>query len=402
MSNAVHLGRQPIFDKSHQIIGYELLFRRSPDATEACIRDESAATAQVLECAFVSLGAEAAIGDKLAFVNVTPAILSGNALAAVPPERVVLEVPGSVMMQPDLLAKCRNLRAAGFRFAIDRFYSGSPASSLMGVADFVKLDASALGADGMRREAAALRGYSGKLVAERVESQPVFATLSGMGMHYFQGYSFAKPEILTGKVVSPAQMNIIELMQKIRNGADANDIATNFKRDVGLSLKILKYINSVGFALSCEVHSIKHAINIIGYKQLYRWASLLLAAGDSGRVPPALVKTAVTRGRFMELVAEGTLDRNDLDNLFVTGVFSLLDVILGMEMEHVVEQVPLPESVKDALAYRKGVYAPYLVLAEACEKAGGAIDFDHLLLTPEKVFGAQLSALRWVEAVGVA
>ncbi|MBL8508954.1 MAG: HDOD domain-containing protein, partial [Chitinimonas sp.] len=189
------------------------------------------------------------------------------------------------------------------------------------------------------------------------------------------------------------------------NNAEITEIENALKRDVALSFKLLRYINSAGFGLSCEIHSFRHAVTILGYQKLYRWLTLLLvtASSDAG-TPPALMKTAVTRGRLVELLGSHMLDGTDRDNLFIVGVFSLLDVMLDMPMEKILETLLLPDAVSDALLSRTGIYGPFLELAEACEDPEMA-DVprlcEHLQLTPEMLNKAHVSALAWVEELGV-
>jgi c-di-GMP-related signal transduction protein len=173
------------------------------------------------------------------------------------------------------------------------------------------------------------------------------------------------------------------------------------KRDPALSYKLLRYINSAGFGLGCEVQSLRHAVTLLGYSPLYRWLALLLATATTTGYSPVLMQTAVIRGRFAELLGQTFLPRNEAENLFVAGMFSLLDRLLGVPMEDVLAKIQLSDSVNEALLRRQGIYGPFLALAEACELNAADIESmaASLCIGAAQVNKAHLSALAWVQAL---
>jgi len=188
----------------------------------------------------------------------------------------------------------------------------------------------------------------------------------------------------------------------VRKQAETSEIEELFKRDPTLSFNLLRFINSSGFGLNCEVTSFRHAVMILGYKKLFRWAALLMTTTRSGGTPPAVGQTAVVRGRLMELLAAEMLSPEDCDNAFVVGVFSLLDTMLGIPMVKALESVALPQTVLDALLYRTGVLAPFLALTEACESSNDEVfgrTAEALHLSNKQVNWAHLQALAWAESL---
>ncbi|MBS0466663.1 MAG: HDOD domain-containing protein, partial [Proteobacteria bacterium] len=185
--------------------------------------------------------------------------------------------------------------------------------------------------------------------------------------------------------------------------ASTADIENLLKKDPTLSFNLLRFINSSGFGLSCEITSFRHAVMILGLKKLFRWAALLLTTSGKDGAPPAVGQTAVVRGRLMELLAAELLPKEECDNAFVVGVFSLLDSMLNMPMDRALESVALPESVQDALLHNKGVFAPFLELTRACESGDDeafARTADALHLSNRQVNMAHLQALAWAESMG--
>jgi EAL and modified HD-GYP domain-containing signal transduction protein len=401
----VYIARQPILDRQLKIMGYELLFRHSAEAGSANVVDDFHAGTNVLINTLCHVGTEWLLGDKLAFINVSNPMLESDLLELLPAKRVVLEILRETEITPPLFERMETMRGRGFRFALEFDANRPDIGKLMGFVDFIKIDLRMVGLDKVAAFAPKLADkYPDKLVAEKVETKADFAKCKDLGFKYFQGYHFAKPETFATKVINPAHAIVVDLLNKVRNNADVREIEAAFKRDVALSFKLLRYINSVGFGLSCQIQSIRHALTILGYQQLYRWLTLLLVTAGDGATPPALMKTAVTRGRLTELLGEGYFDKAQRDNLFVVGVFSLLDAMLDMKMEDVLDKLNLPEDVNEALQTRGGIYGPFLELAIACEDADPELIgmlAENLTMEAEKVSKAHMEALAWAETLGI-
>jgi len=403
-SDQVFIGRQPIVDAQQKIIGYELLFRSNSTDNTAQIEDDFSAGAQVLINTLSNMGTEWLMGDKLAFINVTATMLASEFMELLPAKRIVLEIKGNIAPTPALIERLQNLKELGFQFALHVAQINSDNEALIKLASYVKVDLLMAPLDHLGDITAKLKQFPLKIIAEKVETLDAYKRCKECKFDFFQGYYFAHPEILTAKVINPAQAMVLEILNKVRNNADIAEIEKGFKRDVALSFKLLRYINSVGFGLSCEIQSIRHALSILGYQQLYRWLTLLIVTSNEGATPPALMKTAITRGRLTELLGQDLVDRSERDNLFIVGIFSMLDAMLEMPMDQVLDKLTLPENIADALLNRDGIYGPFLSLAEACESADMALIEElatSLTLEPAKVNEAHLKALAWVEELGV-
>ncbi|TJZ65875.1 EAL and HDOD domain-containing protein [Chitiniphilus eburneus] len=400
-----YIGRQPILNRQQQIIGYELLFRLNKDATSAEFSSDMQAGTNVLVNTISNMGTDWLVGSKLAFINVAESMLESNFLELLHPQRVVLEIVETTTATPELLGRIKELRNQGFGIALDDFVLTPQTLPFMEYANYIKLDIQQLGLPQIPGLSKELRKYPVLQVAEKVETKDEFKQCLDIGLDCFQGYYFAHPETLSAKVINPSYANILNLLNMLRNNAEIRDIENALKRDVALSFKLLRYINSVGFGLSCEIQSFRHAVTILGYQKLYRWLTLLLVtAGAETGSAPALLKTAVTRGRLVELLGSHLLDGQDRDNLFIVGMFSLLDVLLDMPMDRVLETLILPESISDALLSRSNIYGPFLELAEACEDPDMSEVprlCEQLQITPEMLNRAHVQSLAWVEELGV-
>ncbi len=404
MQDQAFIGRQPILDKKQQIIGYELLFRHDAVAHSAVIEDDLKACARVLVNTLSDMGAQWLLGDKLAFINVNTEMLHSDLLELLPPKRTILEVLKGVVMNDEVIARFRQLREQGFQIALDNYYDAVSNPTLLNSIDYLKVDIQAMGIPGAIKLLSQYQVTKVKVIAEKVETSEQHKALDAAGYRFYQGFYFARPETLTAKVINPSFTSVLELLNMLTQDADTSDIEKGFKRDAALSFKLLRYINSVGFGLSCEIQSITHALSILGRKQLYRWLTLLMVTAGDNSTSSALMKTSVTRGRLTELLGESYFEKHERDNLFIVGVFSLLDAILEMPMAQVLEKIQLSAPVVDALLTREGVYGPFLQLTEACEEADGERIIalaENLQFDPNKVNDAHLAALAWVEEMGV-
>jgi EAL and modified HD-GYP domain-containing signal transduction protein len=404
MSTNAYIARQPIVDAKHQLFAYELLFRHSAHAQSARFDNDVDAGISVISNTLVNMGTEWLLKGKLAFVNMEASMLMSSFSTLLPPEKVVIEVLETVEVTPEVLERLTELKEAGYRFALDDFQYLPESEPLLPLASFVKLDVLAHTPAELTNMVKIIRKYPVELIAEKVETPEQFRHCQALGFDYFQGYYFAHPENLAAKIINPVYATVVQLLEKVRQGADAKDLEALFKKDVALTFKLLRYINSAGFGLSCEVQSIRHAVSILGMQPLYRWLTLLLVTAGGAPTMPTLARTAITRGRLCELIGKICLSKGDQDNLFIVGVFSLLPAFLEMPMDQVLDRIVIPEKLVDALADRTGIYGPFLALTEAVES--GNVDLleslaSSLMVTPNQVSEAHLQALAWVEQLGL-
>jgi EAL and modified HD-GYP domain-containing signal transduction protein len=404
MEDQAFIGRQPIMDEKQQIIGYELFFRHSADAESAVFEDEFKAYSSVLMNTIGGIDMQWLLGDKLAFINVNEEMLKSEFLELMPPKRTVLEVLRTVTPSAAIIERCQNLREQGFKIALDNPQLNADTSPLLACADYIKIDIQTLNSAELQKAFNQLHVPSVKIIAEKVETDTQFDECKKIGFRLFQGFHFARPETFTAKVINASFDSVLNILNTVSQDAEINEIEAGFKKDTALSFKLLRYINSVGFGLSCEIQSINHALTILGRKQLYRWLTLLMVTAGENSTPPALMKTSITRGRLTELLGESYFEKHDRDNLFIVGVFSLLDAILKMSMETVLEKIQLPEAVSEALLTREGIYGPFLQLTEACEDSDNQriLEIAELLqFDANKVNECHIAALAWVETLGI-
>jgi len=394
------IARQAIVNTQQAVIGHELFNRARSSG-------EHTATSDVL-LMFTALshtGAEELLGNKLIFINCTHETLAGGHLDLLNPDKVVLEIPPLGHTAVDevnaRLPILSALRERGFHLAFNHTVLESAYAPWLPLADYIKLDLSVLAPD----QLAVLVRYAGRhskaeLIAEKVETAQQYDFAAGQGIALFQGYWFARPAVIEARVLTPAQACIIELINKVRQQASTEEIEEVLKKDPSLAFNLLRLINSAGFGLQHEITSLRQAVLLLGLKKLFRWAALLFTATRASGAPSSLGHTAVVRGRLMELLTLEILSQEDADQAFVTGIFSLLDVMLGMPMEAALGLLNLPAVVVAALLRHEGTLGDLLTLAQACEM-NDDVAFDraahNLRLTSSQINLAHLQALAWAD-----
>jgi c-di-GMP-related signal transduction protein len=396
------IARQAIVDQTGAVFAYELF-----DRSLGVSGHSAASDAQLLFNVLSHADNSALIDNRLLFINCTHASLAGGHLDLIQPDRVVLEIPtlpGDDTEDIEArLGTLQDLRKRGFRLAFAHSALHPAYGQWLALASFIKIDLGQIPESNLAAVVQlAQRRSDARIVGEKVESQAQHDQLLALGVKLYQGYWFAKPVIVTGQTVRPGQAVIIQLINLVRKQATTAEIEEVLKRDASLSFNLLRFINSSGFGLSVEISSFRHAVMILGLKKLFRWAALLLTTSRAGGVPPAVGMTAVVRGRLMELLAAELLPPEECDNAFVTGVFSLLDTMLGMSMDKALEAVALPESVVSALLLRRGLLAPLLELTIACEMSDDqafARLATELQLSDRQINLAHLQALAWAESL---
>jgi len=404
MEDQAFIGRQPIVDISQQIIGYELFFRHSADAQSTVFGDDLKDCSRVLMNTLGDMDVQWLLGNNLAFININEVMLKSELLELLPPQRTVLEILRSVVPTKAVIARCQELRSQGFKIALDNPQITDSSTPLLQCADYIKIDIQSVDPSHLENIFIQFNALFVKIIAEKVETATQFEACKEIGFQFYQGFYFARPETFTAKVFNVSFNSVLNILNLLIQDADSKVIEAGFKRDATLFFKLLRYINSVGFGLSCEIQSINHALTILGGKQLYRWLTLLIVAAEESSTAHLLMKTSVTRGRLSELLGESYFEKKDCDNLFIVGFFSLLDMILKMPMDEVLEKIQLPDSVVEALLTREGIYGPFLQLTEACEDANSPRihELTELLqFDADKVNECYISALAWTESLGI-
>ena len=394
------VARQPIFDRAESVFAYELLFRDGLKEFSQ-FTDADLAARQTMDSSLL-MGLEVLCSGRRAFVNCTAETLTGGYMELFPPAITVVEVLESVVEDDAVFNACVGLKERGYLIALDDFADNGSRKRLLDVADILKVD---LRAVSLTDCVTLIHKYSSKmrLLAEKVETRREFVCARDMGFSYFQGYFFHHPVVVSMREIPPQQLSCLRIMQAVQQPEpDFREIEKGIKADVSLCYRLLRYLNSPLFGFSNEIHSVRHAMAVLGLRELRRWVSLVATLGAAEGRCSEQVMTALVRARFCELLA-GRLPGVQRD-LFLMGLLSLMDAILEMPLTDVLEQLPVEFEIKSALLGRPSDVRPVyrLMLAQECGEWQGVKELaKELKLTEKFISESYWQALEWARQVSV-
>lgn len=400
----IFLGRQPILDREHRIVAYELLFR-SRDMLDAGVTDDMQATASVIHHAFSEMGVQTVLGSQLGFINVSGQMLLSDMIELLPGTQVVLELLETIEIDAAIIERCRVLKQKGFTLALDDFIYDDSYRPLLGMVDIIKVDIMQHHIDELPGIVNRLRSWPVQLLAEKVENAEIAERCKALGFDLFQGYFFAKPSVLTAKRAGPSQLALIQLLGLVLRDADTTQIELIFKQHPNLAYNLLRLVNSVACGVHRNITSVTQAVMVLGRTQLQRWLQLLLFTLQGSLVYPSpLLMMAATRGKMMELLAVQQHRSADYgDEAFMVGILSLIDNIIDKPLADIVAELNLGDRLSSALLAREGELGNWLKLVERVEHSDlGATQTllgDTTTLSLADLTEIEIAAMSWANQI---
>ncbi|MGA9463118.1 MAG: HDOD domain-containing protein [Terracidiphilus sp.] len=390
------VARQPILDLRGRIHGYELLYRKANET--AFSGDCEAASRTVLDDT-VFFGIEKFTGGLLAFINCTAETLTQDLVSVLPSGLAVLELLETVEPSADLIAACVNLKAQGFRLALDDFVWEPKFAPLVELADYVKVDFLAT-TPGERQELLPkLKGKKIVLVAEKIETQADFEQARSEGFTLFQGYYFCRPELIRNRKIPSNYLCHLEILGLLQaDPFDLDELSKTVMRDESLTYRLLRLINSAGYGVRVEVRSVRSAMVLLGEETFRRVVTLAIATELNTGRPPEILRMAMVRARFCELAA--ALCKFSSNEQYLLGMFSLLPAMLGVPMEELTPSLPLREEICQALqgtVNSEGRMLEWLKHHECGEWAASESILESMKLRHEGVNRCYTEAVLWAE-----
>ena len=382
MMEEAFIGRQAILDQQQKVYAYEILFRSGLKNAFDPTLDGNVATQSVMVGAMLEFGLKKLVSDKKAFINFTEQNLLNRAPKLLPPENVVVEILENVQPTPKIVEAVRELKAEGYKIALDDFVLLPGYEPLIEMADIIKVDFRITTDPEERQKLREILPSHVRLLAEKIETEEEFHQAMAFGYVLFQGYFFCKPAILHQKKLTSNALSRMRLLKEInRQNVDFASMTNIISSDTNLVHKLLTYINSAGIGLLNHVSNLKQATVLLGASGVKRWVTLISLQTFSEDKPPELFTLSLLRAKFCELIA-GELKRPGLtqDAGFLIGMFSLLDVLLMLPMEEVLKEVALADDLNAALLGEDNDLRRILDLVIAYEKG----DWDKVITCCER------------------
>ncbi len=402
------LARQPILDRNESLCAFELLFRSGSQTAGANVVDDTHATAQVMLNVFGEMGIAEVLGAHKGFINLDAEFLHSDTVELLPRQQVVLELLETIVIDDAIIARCRELKAKGFSLALDDVLDlSSEIKPLLDVVDVVKLDLMQIEQSRLPALVKKLKQYPVKLLAEKVEDREQARCCMEMGFDMFQGYYFARPEMLSGKRPDPSRMALLRILTLMLSDAENEKIVDAFKEHPTLAYNLLRLVNSAGNNLTTKVSSLSHGLMVLGRRALQRWVQLLLYASKGGDEVSPLMQLAATRAKLMELIARQVCPRDFdyVERAFMVGMLSLLDVLMDEPLPEIVARMSLQEEIEAALLQRSGDIGDLLALCVELESCDTVAVQERLRarpgLTADALNMAQIEAMGWANNIAM-
>jgi len=390
-----YVGRQAIFDRRLDVVGYELLYRDSEE-NRAKFNDVTQASAQTMLNAFVEMGLDNLVGNVPAYVNMAADFLLGNYPIPLPPERTVIEVLENIPVTPALVEALQGLRAQGYKIALDDFVLNDETQPLLSVAHIVKISMLGVPREEITAQFNALKPSGLILLAEKISTHDELVFARNLGFYYFQGYFLEMPVVTRTKRLPHDRARLLRLLaalydQKLNLRAIEGLVAA----EVGLGVRLLKLSSSAALSRGAPVGSLQQAMGRLGVQQVAALIVLILASGFDDK-PLELARQVLIRARMCEILARTATVPPD--EMFTAGLLSLLDAILDQPLPEILEQLPLSALVREAL--KGGASQPARIVETVRHQNRG--DLRSLAaagFSAQSVFMAWYEAVRWSDDI---
>lgn len=393
----VFVARQPVFDQKESIFAYDLAVR---GAVGDSVFHEETSTEQLVNEIFVEIGLDRVAEGQRVLLTANRELLLRESLHVLPVDRVIIQIPGAVAADAQIVPACRDLAKAGYPIALQAIDHETPfASGLLDIAEVVNVDISRLGDDQLAELVHEVRGAKRRLMAVNVRHAGERDLCAKLGFDLFAGYRFSAPESFSHREIGIEHLLTFRVLKLVRDSsATDNEIEELIRRDVGLSYKLLRIVNSAAMG-GREIWSIGHALRLLGRDQVARWLGVLLVTDGGGEgVRAELMHLALMRARMCELVAEQVGLRQAKGPAFLVGMLSVLDRILEIPMKSICETMELAPDLRSALLDRRDFFGETLQLVEAyIDGTWHAVDemAPKLGVDCGKLQSLQLEALSW-------
>ena len=392
----ISVTRQPIYDEHEGTFAYELLFRKS-DAEFSSIDDSDPESSQIIANVFMEIGLKLLVGDKPAFINLPHRFIKEKHSIPFAKDKFILQILADSEMSADLLSAVNDLRQNNFTIALDDLEYNDSKKLLVDQCEIIKVDIKNTTEESLSSQVNRLRAFGKPLLAKKVDSQVDFEQCKKLGFSYFQGSFLSQPKVVKYKTLPLNKMLLLEILAKTQDpDVEFSELEELISKDVGISFKFLRLINSANFGLSKKVESLHQAMMLLGLKEIKSWVSLV-ALSNIDSVPQELTSMSIMRARMCKGLAEKAGYEN-ADAYFTIGMFSLIDTIMSKTMKSILQSLPFPEEINDALLFQKGKMGAALDCAIAHEQSDwNMIRFANL--TAAEISEIYIETLEWCRSV---
>ncbi len=398
----IFIARQPIFDKDMKVHAYELLYR-SNDASEAFITDGDLATRKLIINTTILLGLDKITRGKKAFINFTKETIKSDLPKLFNTEDLVVEILEDVVPDNEFIVKCKELKKIGYELALDDFVLDYKYDEITDLVDVIKVDFMLTEKNERVEIIKKHRRGNIKFLAEKIETFEEYKESVEMGYDYFQGYFFSKPIIISGNDVKNFSATYAMIFEELTSSEPCySRLESIVQKDVAVSYKLLRLINSPAFYSRREIVSIKQALVRLGFNEMKKWISLLMIRDIGNDIPDEVIRLSLIRGKLCESICKDTHIKSRNSEAFLLGMFSMIDIILNRRLDEVVDKLPLTSDIKNALNGDENIFSNILCIAKDFEQANWSNStkiIEELNLSLDIVYKNYLDSIDWVDTI---
>jgi len=400
------VARQAIYDTEKRVFAYELLFR---DGVSNCFPDISPdeATSSMLADSHLSIGVENICFNKVSFINFHQDTIIHRFPSTLDPMNVVIEIVESVDVTPEFITACEQIKQQGYKLALDDYDFSDAWVPLLPLVKYIKIEADIIDLNdpAIVSSIRKLQNDGKVLIAEKVETLEAFEQYKAAGFDYFQGYFLSRPEMVKHKSLQVATSSILELVAASSSSTfDFKEINEVFEKDVGLTYKLMRFINNPLFNKRQTINSLHHAIRFLGEVELKKFIALLAIANLRGNKPVDLILSSLVRANFCKLMAKAMAHKENPPSSYILGLFSHMDALMDMPMAEIMKNLPFSDDVKTALCeiHTNTDLALQLRICMAFERADWALIYEMSQkadIPEEALFNMYYESVQWANAM---
>lgn len=370
-----YLARQPIFDRNQMVIGYEIIYRSSLGAPDYSDTEYDEARTRLLLNSYLDVGMDTLLGGHIAFINFDKELVLKDSPLLLNRSTTVIQIDSSVVPDDVFIDKLNAYKHDGYLLSIADYTSNYPYKEIVDLADIIQVDLSSNNISELKRIAKRFELTTQILLAKGVDTHENYQDIKRLGFELFQGYYFCKPTLTKGKILQQSNFNNIEIL-KLANQAepDIKQISKRIEEDVNLTVKLLRLVNSSHYFMN-KIHSVQHALAMIGLDSFKNWLNLALLDSFLGDQTPEIIKLSMVRMKLMESIALSSSLKKESDALKLIGLLSVLDVLLDKTMMEAVNPLPIERELKLTLLGKPSKYEDVYNLVLHYEKG----DFNKAL-----------------------
>lgn len=376
----VFIARQPIFDRRQKVYAYELLYRSGTENASSFKSGDSATSDVVITS--LTMGSDILTEGHLSFINFTETLIKDEVPKLFSPKFLVVELLENIVPDRDLINRIKELKGLGYTIALDDYIASYEYEELVDLADIIKVDFVDTTQTERWRMAERFRTMDKKLLAEKVETVEEFDEAYKLGFHYFQGYFFAKPRIMKGKDVRSLNNNYLEIIHEIDGPEPGYErISEIMERDVALTFKLLKLINSPAFYTNSKITSVKQALVLLGFKEIRKWIMVVMLRDMGKNKPDEVLKTCLVRAKMAECIAHLAGEDRRKNEMFIMGLFSMIDTLMDQDLYSILGGLPLEDDIKEAMMGKENKLHDMFMIILSYEKG----DWDEVVRETEHI-----------------